>query len=313
METETKTESAGKFSVSVLSNTRICPEFYKLKLELKDQAAELFANCRPGQFVEMDLSGCGLPPAETVRAELADKTNRNILLRRPFSFSNVEAKDGHMAAEFIYRTAGPATTRMTTLKAQDKLDIIGPLGNGFNFPDEKDIVLLVCGGTGAGPILHMARFMAAKHSSVAVTAFVGARDKESLPFKRISDSISQEIGFSLPEFSNLAIESAITTDDGSVGLKGFVTDGLTSWLSSNNIKTSRTIIYACGPEPMLKKLAQIAKDRKIDCQLSMERTMACGTGLCQGCAVECRDKSGEKIYKMCCKDGPVFDSTEVVF
>ena len=74
------------------------------------------------------------------------------------------------------------------------------------------------------------------------------------------------------------------------------------------------IICGCGPEPMLAKLAQIAKDKNIDCQISMERRMACGIGLCQSCAVECRvDGSSETIYKLCCENGPVFNAKEVVF
>ena len=74
------------------------------------------------------------------------------------------------------------------------------------------------------------------------------------------------------------------------------------------------IIYGCGPEPMLARVAEIAKRKKIDCQVSMERRMACGIGVCQSCAVECRvAESNETIYKLCCEDGPVFDSREVVF
>jgi dihydroorotate dehydrogenase electron transfer subunit len=74
------------------------------------------------------------------------------------------------------------------------------------------------------------------------------------------------------------------------------------------------IIYGCGPEPMLARLAEIAEDKKIDCQISMERRMACGIGLCQGCAVECKvEGSNETLYKMCCEDGPVFNSKNIAW
>jgi len=87
-------------------------------------------------------------------------------------------------------------------------------------------------------------------------------------------------------------------------------------LKSENtiLKSENTIIYSCGPEAMLKQISEIAKKRDIDCQISMERMMACGIGLCQSCAVECKaNDSNETVYKLCCKDGPVFESREVVF
>jgi len=86
------------------------------------------------------------------------------------------------------------------------------------------------------------------------------------------------------------------------------------WLKENKLEANSAIIYSCGPEPMLAKVAQIAGDRGIDCQVSMERRMACGIGVCQSCAIECRlEGSNETTYKMCCEDGPVFDGREVVF
>jgi dihydroorotate dehydrogenase electron transfer subunit len=85
-------------------------------------------------------------------------------------------------------------------------------------------------------------------------------------------------------------------------------------LGQSDLAAKDIVIYSCGPEAMLAKVAEIAKDKNIDCQVSMERRMACGIGLCQSCAVECRlNGSSETVYKMCCKDGPVFDSREVVF
>ncbi|OHB75989.1 MAG: hypothetical protein A2Z25_14980 [Planctomycetes bacterium RBG_16_55_9] len=93
-----------------------------------------------------------------------------------------------------------------------------------------------------------------------------------------------------------------------------MTENLTQWLDESSLPPGETILCACGPETMLAKVAQIAIEKNIDCQVSMERRMACGINLCQGCAVECRDPgSSETYYKMCCQDGPVFDAREVVF
>jgi len=93
-----------------------------------------------------------------------------------------------------------------------------------------------------------------------------------------------------------------------------VTDCFKQWLENSNLARDSAIIYACGPEPMLAQVAEIAKEKQIDCQISMERRMACGIGICQSCAVLCRvDGSQETVYKLCCEDGPVFDSKEIVF
>ena len=112
----------------------------------------------------------------------------------------------------------------------------------------------------------------------------------------------------------MRVESHIATDDGSAGFHGYVTDCVEKWIKQHKPDPSDVMIYSCGPEPMLAKISQIAHKHKIDCQLSMERRMACGIGLCQSCAVECKlADSNETVYKMCCKDGPVFDGKEVVF
>ena len=92
----------------------------------------------------------------------------------------------------------------------------------------------------------------------------------------------------MPEFAQYGIESIIATDDGSAGYKGFITDCFAEWLKQADVAGDDMVIYSCGPEVMLARVAEIAKEKNIDCQISMERRMACGIGLCQGCAVECK-------------------------
>ncbi|MHC4464092.1 MAG: iron-sulfur cluster-binding protein, partial [Planctomycetota bacterium] len=196
----------------------------------------------------------------------------------------------------------------------DSVSIIGPLGNGFRMPEGKKTALLVVGGMGAGPLEHLAKVLTADYSDIEVIAFAGAKTVKELPFEARLDGISQQLGFSLPEFAKYGIESQVATDDGSAGFAGLVTDCLSEWLGKSDLSTKDMIIYGCGPEQMLARVAEIAKDKKIDCQISMERWMACGIGLCQSCAVECKVAgSNETIYKLCCEDGPVFNSRVVVF
>jgi dihydroorotate dehydrogenase electron transfer subunit len=165
---------------------------------------------------------------------------------------------------------------------------------------------------GSPPLEHMAQILTAEQPTLDVIAFAGAKSKEDLPFERPLDNLSREIGFWLKEFGRYSISSFVATDDGSAGFKGFVSDCVLDWLKQNNVNPAETIIYACGPHPMLASIARLAANQKIDCQISMEEMMACGIGLCQSCAVKCKDQSGEK-YKLCCKDGPIFDAKDIIF
>jgi dihydroorotate dehydrogenase electron transfer subunit len=288
MSEKSSAANRGVFSATVCANKQIGQRFYQLGLEFSGAGAEAFD--------KVDVSG------------------RRILLRRPFSFCDITAKENKTLAEILYCVVGPATLRMTTLAAGDSISIIGPLGNGFWVPEGKKTALLVAGGMGAGPLENLAKILTADYSDIEVIAFAGAKTVKELPFEARLDEISQRLGFSLPEFAKYGIESQVATDDGSTGFAGLVTDCLSEWLSRSGLASKDIVIYGCGPEQMLARVAEIAKDKKIDCQVSMERRMACGIGLCQSCAVECRVAgSNETIYKLCCEDGPVFNSNELVF
>lgn len=304
----------GVFTVVVSSNKQIGPRFHKLNLVFSGEGARAFSDFRPGQFAELDISGIALPAPEKIPPDLLDASGRNILLRRPFSFTDVTIHGDKTVADLLYCVVGPASLRMITLSSGDTLSVIGPLGNGFEIPEGKKTVLLIAGGMGTPPLQHLAKVLTSDHTDIEVIAFAGAKTKKALPFDGKLDEMSQQLGFSLPEFAKYGIESIIATDDGSAGHKGFVTDCLVEWLDNSDIACEDMIIYSCGPEVMLARVAEIAKDKKIDCQISMERRMACGIGLCRSCAIECRvDGSDGTVYKMCCEDGPVFNSKEVIF
>ena len=306
--------SKGAFRAVVSANRRIGERFYRLGLDFEGAAAEAFAGARPGQFAQLDLCGAGLPTAEKIPEELADSARRKILLRRPFSFCDVNTKDNKTSVEILYCVVGPASLRMTTLAAGKTVSVIGPLGNGFRMPEDKKRAVLVAGGMGAGPLLYLARFLSISHEDTEAIVFAGAKSKFDLPFERPLDEVSEGLGFALHEFAQRSIESFVATDDGSAGFAGPVTDCLLEWLKNHKPPSQEIIIYSCGPEAMLAKMTKIAKERNIDCQVCMERMMGCGVGVCQSCAVECKvEGSDETVYKLCCEDGPVFDSKEIVF
>ena len=307
-------QTKGLFEAVVTANKKIGHSFYKLKLIFSGEGAHAFTNCIPGQFAELDVSEIPLPPEEKIPADLLDVSQRDILLRRPFSFTDVTIHGDKTVVDIMYCVLGPATLRLTTLKSGASLSVIGPLGNGFHVPEDKKHVILIAGGMGTPPLQHLGKLIVSKYPDIEVTAFAGAKSKYDLPIDGRFDEISIQLGFPIPDFARYGIESIVATNDGSLGFKGFVTDCLVQWLKENNLPSKDTIIYSCGPEKMLAKVAKIAQERNIDCQVSMERRMACGINLCQGCAIECKvPDSNETQYKMCCQDGPVFNSREVVF
>ncbi len=307
--------SKGIFTATVTSNGRIRECFWTMGLEFTGAGARAFSQFHPGQFVQVDVSHLGLPAEDLIAPELRDASQRHILLRRPFSFADVTAGRDKTTAELLYCVLGPASVRLTTLNAGDALSIIGPLGHGFSVPQGKRLALLVVGGMGAPPIRCLAKLLHAEHPETNVVAFVGAKTAQALPFEGHFGATPERVDLHVPAFAKYGIPSAVTTDDGSVGQRGFITDRLSQWLDEQqDWSPQETILYACGPEAMLAAVARLASQRKIDCQVSMERRMACGIGVCQSCAIECRvEGSKETIYKLCCQDGPIFDAKDVVF
>ncbi|MGD9109518.1 MAG: dihydroorotate dehydrogenase electron transfer subunit, partial [Phycisphaerales bacterium] len=283
--TESNT-SKGSFKATVMSNRQIRTRFYKLNLQFEGPGAKAFDKARPGQFAQIDLSHTAIPEPQKIPEQLSDSVQREIILRRPYSFCDITSKEGKTAVEVLYCVVGPASVRMTTLKEGDSVGVIGPLGNGFSIPEGKKTALLVVGGMGAPPIQHLSKMLGLEFADIQTIAFAGAKTKNELPFEGRIDDVSKEIGFPIHAFARFGIESQIATDDGSLGFKGPVTTCLSDWLDKNHREPQETIIYACGPEAMLAEVARIAGEKNIDCQISMERRMACGIGVCQSCTVE---------------------------
>lgn len=192
---------------------------------------------------------------------------------KPFSFSRIDDRVG-----VTVREVGPFTKKMNMLKKGNLAGIRGPYGNGFNI--EGNEVLIIGGGCGIAPLLPLAKALNAK----SITTIIGARTGDDVLFE--------------DKFTELG-EVIVTTDDGSYGRKGFVDETLVEFLMLKKIDH----IYCCGPELMLKKVADISLGQKISCQLSLERYMKCGTGICGSCSL-----AGLRV----CKDGPVFYAKNLI-
>jgi dihydroorotate dehydrogenase electron transfer subunit len=268
---EKKVVNKGIFEAEVLSNQKIRQCYYRLNLQFDAKGSRLFENVTPGQFLELDLSTVSLPDAPLIPVQLRDTAARQIMLRRPFSFSNViitHLSEGScVRAEIMYCILGPATVRMMSLKSGDRVSILGPLGNGFTVPQGLKQAILVAGGMGSPPVLHLASYLRRHHPDCEIIAFVGAKSCESLPF---SVRIGNSKELILEEFELLQVPSLVATDDGSAGFHGFVTDKLRHWLQSHSVDSASSAVFACGPEPMLAGTACLANDFNLPCQISME-------------------------------------------
>jgi len=251
----------------VLENKKLAPEHFRITLI----APKIAREAQSGQFVMV---------------RCCDGTDP--LLRRPISFNRIDKQKGTI--DFLFRVIGNGTRLLSEMEPGRDLDIIGPLGNGFEIDTTKEIAILVGGGAGIAPLLPLAAEI--KPKMKGVYAFIGANN--------INQVLCEE------DLKDLGCETIVTTDDGTYGKKGLVTDVMIDSISSK--LPIKTIIYACGPRPMIKQLESISMEYKVPCQASLEEWMACGVGACNGCTVN--TKSG---YKKVCSDGPVFDVKELVW
>lgn len=205
------------------------------------------------------------------------------LLRRPFSVYYVQEN----SVEIVFGVMGMGTKKLSLKKVGDTLDVLGPLGKPFNVSDNEELSILVGGGLGAASLPLLQNNLIQKGKNVIT--FLGARKKEYLLTSYLND-----------------VRTA--TDDGSSGYHGTVIDLLKQFLEENKNKNCK--IYACGPTPMLVALTNLTEDYNIRCEISLETAMACGFGICQGCAVELKNK--EEGFALSCVDGPVFNSNEII-
>ncbi len=254
----------------VLYNIHISGRYFRLGLAFEAR------RIRPGQFFMLRVTG-GLDP----------------LLRRPLGAYKVLEGTGDeggesfsgAGVEFLYEVVGRGTRMLSEREAGEEIDILGPLGNGFPLEEaggEKKVIM-VGGGMGIVPFYLTAKALNLKGGLL----LFGGRG-------------SAEAGLT-EDFKGAGCDIRVSTDDGSVGKLGFVTDLLAGEI------TPGSVVYACGPPGMLRAVAGMAEGAGARSFVSLERTMACGIGVCLGCAVKTKGDKGNKPYKMVCSEGPVFD------
>ncbi|OUN08982.1 dihydroorotate dehydrogenase electron transfer subunit [Flavonifractor sp. An91] len=207
-----------------------------------------------------------------------------LLLRRPISVCMVQEDEPQDTARVVFEVRGEGTKWLAQRQVGDKVNVLGPLGNGFTVTP-NDRLLLVGGGIGVPPLLGQAAFTA-KNS----TAILGFR--------------SADRAMLVEDYRDYCEAVYLCSDDGSLGRHGFVDAQLKDILEKDK---NFIAVLACGPKPMLKNVAKVAAEYGVPCQVSLEERMACGVGACLGCAVQMADGTMKHV----CKDGPVFDAKEV--
>ncbi|MGM0471246.1 MAG: dihydroorotate dehydrogenase electron transfer subunit [Bacillota bacterium] len=254
----------------ILANQQLTEIDYKMVISLPELAAEIDS----GQFLHVRCTD-GLDP----------------LLRRPISIYRYQRQAGTL--EIVYRVFGAGTKALAKRETGEVIDVMGPLGNGFELDNIGEKVVVIGGGIGTAPLVALLDDLVALDKEV--TAIVGAQTKEEL--------------FCLDELKEMPIELQIATDDGSLGHEGFVTELLTAQLEEIDYDQA----FACGPTPMLRAVQSIVNEDNLEAQLSLEERMGCGTGACLSCVCEVEVAAGADVeYRKVCTDGPVFKATEVI-
>lgn len=238
-------------------------------------------------------------------------------LRRAFSIAGLKRAPEGVQVDVIYRVAGVATRWMESLKIKDQLSVLGPLGNGLPVHDHKGIAWLVAGGVGLPPMLMFAE--ALRKAGKSCIAFCGAQTAELLALT-LDPAVppahdASRASYCCREFSQNQAPVVISTDDGSLGFHGHIGKALTAFHNANPVPSDQLVVYTCGPEAMMRFVAEYCMARDIECYACMERAMACGTGLCQSCVVPVHDEADpeEWRYRLCCTEGPVFDATSIIW
>ena len=322
--------SRSQFRSTVVTNLPLCREHFRLVLRLRS-----FPRTEPGQFVQVscrDLAAeqdAEAGPEQEVewtadrppRLGGLEVTGALAFLRRPFSLAGRRDTAGGVELDLIHRVVGVGTDWLSRLRPGDTVDLLGPLGNRFPLPPSGATAVLVGGGVGIPPMIYLAERLAGRPA----VAFAGALSKDLLPLDLQGEaSPAGDAKMVVGEFSRHNIPAVITTDDGSYGFRGFVTQALERYLDGHHGAASTSpppVIYTCGPEPMMKRVAEIAATRGIECQVAVERAMACGMGTCQSCCIRVRKPDPSKpplvgrdwCYRLACTDGPVFRGADLLW
>lgn len=257
-------------NTTILSNEAVAEAHYLLRCE----CSEIAQHARPGQFVHVLIS-----------------QDTGMLLRRPFTIYTVDGREITM----LYQIIGDGTQRLSEMLTGEPIQVLGPLGNTFDFNTEPEPAILVGGGAGIASLMLLA--VALRKNSIQTLGLVGAQHHARL--------------LSVKDLESIDIEVHVATDDGSIGHHGYVTDILTDLLQDT--AWQYPTVYACGPHGMLSTVAQITANFQVPTQIAMENRMGCAMGVCLGCVTPVRIDTNTVEYQRVCTEGPVFNASDIAW
>jgi dihydroorotate dehydrogenase electron transfer subunit len=279
------------FKSKILRNENISQNYFKLALRLPEDSVQPI----PGQFYNIRCS------------ETTDP-----LLRRPFSLHRLIQDQNLLHIEILYRVIGKGTDWLSKRKKEEILDVVGPLGNGFLMEEDPENILLIARGIGIAPLYGLGEESLKKNKKKKIFLLIGARLKERIFYEEECKKIG---------------EVFLYTDDGSKGFHGRAPDLLLHLLKHKKLPQD-LLLYACGPNLMLKELSEISNRFGLHGRVALETHMACGFGVCLSCV--CPLKGGSikrnqqwgkpsllwsedrsRAYSLICQDGPIYDIQEV--
>ncbi len=270
---ETFDSRAGFFECPILSVNNLSDAIYLMRL----YSPTIAKNSYPGQFVNIKVNDEFIP-----------------LLRKPFSVCRRDAKNGWF--EVLWKIVGKGTEVMSRLQSGEQVNVLGPLGHGFTISKDLELAILIGGGLGVAPLPFLCVELLKAGKKVEV--FLGAKSAHELAF--------------VDEFLQMGVEVFITTEDASVGEQGLITELLIERLKQKS-RPGKVTFFSCGPTGFLNSMIRVSENFNIAGQMAIETMMGCGFGICVGCPVRVRDpQPGERLYKLTCVDGPVFDAREVI-
>ena len=273
-------------TVTIDENVGIARDTFRVRF----RCPEIASPTLPGQFIMVRLAGSDDP-----------------LLGRPFAVYDVvlDSEGRPYGVDIVYLVVGKMTRRLAAFAPGAMLEVWGPLGNGFP-PTETEHLIMVAGGIGQTPLLTLAQ------ESLGLRAY-GNPARQVPRAKKVTLCYgvrNKEYFGGVEDFERTGVQLHLSTDDGSCGHHGLVTDLVRPVVEGSPL---RCRIVCCGPKPMLTSTAKIARELGLPCQVSLETPMACGIGICFSCVAKVRQASGHWDYRRTCVEGPVFDAEDIEF